>query len=366
MSNVKKRVVCAMSGGVDSSVVAALLVEAGYTVIGITMNIWPSAKTTEEAERFGGCCSLSATDDAKKVAYKLNIPHYTFDFREIFKQEVIEDFVSEYRRGRTPNPCIKCNQFIKFRALLHKALALGVDCIATGHYARVEFDSSRERFILRKGIDGSKDQSYVLYVLTQDQLAHTLFPLGYLTKEQTRKKAAELGLSVAEKKESQEICFVPDKNYPKFVGEYVPGVEKPGPIYDKQGNVLGVHKGIIHYTIGQRKGLGISSPVPLYVIAIKEEEDAIVVGTKEDLGKTSLVAEDINLISVAELTESTRVKAKIRYKAPEAPATISPMPEGRIKVEFDDPQSAITPGQAVVFYDGDIVVGGGTIERSLS
>jgi len=365
MSRNKKKVVCAMSGGVDSSVAAALLVEAGYDVIGITMNIWPSAKTAEEAERFGGCCSLSATDDAKKVAYKLGIPHYTFDFREIFKQEVIEDFVSEYRRGRTPNPCIKCNQFVKFQSLLHKAMAIGADYVATGHYARIEYDGSRERFILKKGVDESKDQSYVLYVLTQEQMAHTLFPIGHLTKEETRRRAAEHGLSVAQKKESQEICFVPDKNYPNFVNEYVPGASKPGPIYDKLGNVLGVHKGIIHYTIGQRKGLGITSPVPLYVIAIREEEDAIVVGTKEDLGKTSLIADDINLISIAELLEPMKVKAKIRYKSPEAPATISPMPEKRIKVEFEHPQSAITPGQAVVFYDGDIVVGGGTIERPI-
>lgn len=351
-----------MSGGVDSSVAAALLVEAGYDVIGITMNIWPSPKTTEEADRFGGCCSLSATDDAKKVAHKLDIPHYTFDFREVFKEEVIENFVAEYRRGRTPNPCIRCNQFIKFKALLHKAMAIGADFIATGHYARIDYDDSRGRYILKKGIDKSKDQSYVLYVLTQDQLARTLFPLGEITKEETRKKAEELGLPVAAKPESQEICFVPDKNYPKFVNEYVPGIAKPGPIYDKQGNVLGVHKGIIHYTIGQRKGLGISSPVPLYVIAIREEEDAIVVGTKEDLGRTTLIARDINLISVAELKESMLITAKIRYKAPESPAVISPLPEGKAEVEFEHPQSAITPGQAVVFYDGDIVVGGGTIE----
>jgi len=365
MAELRKRVVCAMSGGVDSSVAAALLVEAGYEVIGITMNIWPSAKTAEEAERFGGCCSLSATDDAKNVAYKLGIPHYTFDFREIFKQEVIENFVSEYKGGRTPNPCIRCNQFVKFQALRHKAMAIGADYIATGHYARIEFDDSRGRYLLKKGIDKSKDQSYVLYVLAQDQLAHTMFPVGHLSKQATRKKAAELGLAVAQKAESQEICFVPDKNYPKFVTEYTPGAEKPGPIYDEQGNVLGVHKGIIHYTIGQRKGLGISSPVPLYVVSIKEEEDAIIVGTKEDLGKTALLADGVNLISIRELIAPMPVAAKIRYKASESPAMISPEPEGRILVEFEHPQSAITPGQAVVFYDGEVVVGGGTIERSL-
>lgn len=367
MTNKKARVVCAMSGGVDSSVAAALLVEAGYDVIGITMNIWPSAKTAEEAERFGGCCSLSATDDAKNVAYKLGIPHYTFDFREIFKQEVIEDFISEYRAGRTPNPCIRCNQFVKFQSLLHKARAIGADFMATGHYARVEFDAKKSRYILRKGLYESKDQSYVLYVLTQDQLAHTLFPLGSMTKDETRKKAEELGLglAIAKKPESQEICFVPDKNYPKFVTEYRPGPYRPGPIYDKQGNVLGTHKGIIHYTIGQRKGLGLTAPQPLYVIAIKEEEDAIIVGTKEDLHKSALIADDINLISIAELLTPMAVQAKIRYKSPASPAMIFPEPEGRIKVEFEHPESAITPGQAVVFYDGDIVVGGGTIERSL-
>lgn len=365
MSSKKTRVVCAMSGGVDSSVAAALLVEAGYEVIGITMNIWPSPKTPDDTERFGGCCSLSATDDAKKVAYRLGIPHYTFDFREVFKEEVIENFVSEYRRGRTPNPCIRCNQFIKFQALLHKAFAVGAKYIATGHYARIEHNKPMGRYILKKGVDKSKDQSYVLYVLTQEQLAHTLFPLGELTKDDTRKKAEELGLAVAQKAESQEICFVPDKNYPKFVSEYVPGAERPGPIYDKQGNVLGVHKGIIHYTIGQRKGLGISSPVPLYVIAIREEEDAIVVGTKEDLNKTVLIAHELNFISIPGLLEPMAVTAKIRYKAPESPATISPFNEGRVKVEFEHPQSAVTPGQAVVFYDGDVVVGGGTIERSL-
>jgi tRNA-specific 2-thiouridylase len=329
------------------------------------MNIWPSAKTAEEAERFGGCCSLSATDDAKSVAYKLGIPHYTFDFREIFKREVIEDFVSEYQRGRTPNPCIRCNQFVKFQALLHRAFAVGAGYIATGHYARIEHDEHTKRFILKKGRDRRKDQTYVLYPLIQEQLARTLFPLGDLTKEETRAKAEALGLAVAQKEESQEICFVPDKNYPRFVSEYVPGADKPGSIYDKEGNILGTHKGIIHYTIGQRKGLGIAWPTPLYVISIREEEDAIVVGTKEDLGRRGLVANDINLISIAELTSPMRVHAKIRYKSPEAPATLSPLDGGKARVDFDEPQSAITPGQAVVFYDGDIVVGGGTIEKPL-
>lgn len=354
-----------MSGGVDSSVAAALLVEAGYDVIGITMNIWPSAKTEEEAERFGGCCSLSATDDAKRVAYTLGIPHYTFDFREIFKQEVIEDFVTEYQRGRTPNPCIRCNQYVKFQALLHKARAIGAEYIATGHYAWVEHSEERGRYLLKKGIDESKDQSYVLYVLTQEQLSHTMFPVGHITKEETRRRATELGLTVAQKKESQEICFVPDKNYPRFVTEYTPGADRPGPIYDMQGNVLGTHNGIIHYTIGQRKGLGISAPQPLYVIAIQEEEDAIIVGTKDHLLKSSLVARDINLISIGRLAGPMRVKAKIRYKSPEAPATITPLPNDELHVEFDYPESAISPGQAVVFYDGDVVVGGGTIDRSV-
>ncbi|MDI6816514.1 MAG: tRNA 2-thiouridine(34) synthase MnmA [Actinomycetota bacterium] len=365
MVEAKKRVVCAMSGGVDSSVAAALLVEAGYEVIGITMNIWPSAKTAKAAERFGGCCSLADTDDAKNVAHKLGIPHYTFDFREVFKEAVIEDFVSEYQRGRTPNPCIRCNQFVKFKALFNKALAVGADFIATGHYARIEFDERTGRFVLKKGRDKRKDQTYVLYSLTQEQLAHTLFPLGSLTKEETREKAESLGLSVAQKEESQEICFVPDNDYARFVGEYVPGAEKPGPIYHKDGTVLGAHKGIIHYTIGQRRGLGISWPEPLYVISIGEEEGALIVGTKGDLNRRALVASDVNYISVAALAAPSRVEAKIRYKSPEVPAMLVPLDDTRVRVEFDEPQSAITPGQAVVFYDGDIVVGGGTIEEAL-
>lgn len=349
----------------DSSVAAALLVEAGYDVIGVTMNIWPSAKTAEEAERFGGCCSLSATDDAKRVAYKLGIPHYTLDFREIFRQKVIEDFVAEYRCGRTPNPCIRCNQFVKFQALLHKSIALGASYIATGHYVQREFDAQRGRYLLKKGLDKSKDQSYVLYVLTQEQLAHTLFPIGRLTKEETRKKAAELGLAIAQKEESQEICFVPDNNYPGFVREYSPAPDKPGPIFYKDGRVIGEHKGIIHYTIGQRKGLGIAWPHPLYVISINEAEDSIVVGEREDLNKTALIATDINLIAIERLEAPLKVAAKIRYKSPESEAAVFPIEGGRVRVEFAHPESAITPGQAVVFYDGDIVIGGGTIERSL-
>jgi tRNA-specific 2-thiouridylase len=362
-----KKVVCAMSGGVDSSVAAALLIEAGYDVIGITMNIWPSDKTADEAERFGGCCSISATNDAKRVADKLGIPHYTLDFREIFRQEVIADFVEEYKRGRTPNPCIKCNQYVKFEALLRKSVALGADYLATGHYARIEFDSERSRFALKRGIDHSKDQTYFLYTMTQEQLSRTLFPVGGLKKTETREIAERLGLVVVAKKpESQEICFVPDNNYPRFVAEYSPGAERPGPIYNKEGKILGTHKGIIHYTIGQRKGLGISWSEPLYVISIREEEDAIVVGTKNDLQRTSLYAKDVNLIMEPEIIEPLHVKAKIRYKSKEAPATIYPEPDNRIRCEFEHPESAITPGQAVVFYRGDYVLGGGTIENQTS
>jgi tRNA-specific 2-thiouridylase len=360
----KKRAVCAMSGGVDSSVAAALLIEAGYEVIGITMNIWPSDKTTEEAERFGGCCSLSATDDAKRVAHRLDIPHYTFDFREVFRREVVADFVEEYKRGRTPNPCIKCNQFIKFQALLRKAIAMGADYLATGHYARIEFDEIRSRHLLKKGIDHNKDQTYFLYTMTQEQLSRTLFPVGHLRKTETREVAERLGLKVvAHKPESQEICFIHDNNYPRFVSEYSPGAERPGPIYDKQGAILGTHKGIIHYTIGQRKGLGISWPEPLYVISIREEEDALVVGTKHDLQRITLLAKDINLIMVRDLSEPMQVMAKIRYKSKETPATIFSEPGNKIRCEFEHAESAVTPGQAVVFYSGDTVVGGGTIER---
>ncbi|MDI6822200.1 MAG: tRNA 2-thiouridine(34) synthase MnmA [Actinomycetota bacterium] len=355
------KVVVAMSGGVDSSVTAALLKEQGYEVIGITMQIWPSDKLAEEADRFGGCCSLAAVDDARRVAFKLDIPYYVINFREIFAQKVIANFCEEYTRGRTPNPCIRCNQHIKFDALLKKAKELNADFIATGHYARIGFDKEKKRYILKKGIDAAKDQSYVLYIMTQEQLAHTLMPLGNLTKTEARRKAAELGLPVAEKPESQEICFIPDNDYGKFLKEYIPKVAQSGPILDSRGNLLGEHKGIIFYTIGQRKGLGISAKEPLYVIAIDRERNAIVVGSEDEVYGSELIAEEVNYISIRQLTRSIKVKAKIRYKMKEAEAVVTPLNGGKVQVKFTQPQRAITPGQAVVFYQDDVVVGGGRI-----
>ncbi|MCL4498705.1 MAG: tRNA 2-thiouridine(34) synthase MnmA [Chloroflexi bacterium] len=360
MSARNERVIVAMSGGVDSSVAAALLVKEGYETIGVTMNIWPEVDSEAQAERVGGCCSLSAAEDARRVCQTLGIPHYIMNFREAFREAVIEDFAKEYARGRTPNPCIRCNQRVKFDSLLIKAVALGADYIATGHYARREYNDSTGRYLLKRGVDHGKDQSYALYTMTQEQLSKTLFPVGALEKRQTRRIAADLGLErVARKTESQEICFIPDNDYPKFLHGYTPNASRPGPILDTDGKVLGEHTGIIHYTIGQRKGIGVHSNVPLYVIAIDAERDAIVVGSNDALLEKTLVAEEINWIS-EEVSEPKRVSAKIRYRSDFAGAIISPR-DGGVRVDFDEAQRAVTPGQAVVFYEGDLVVGGGTI-----
>ncbi|MFQ5996025.1 MAG: tRNA 2-thiouridine(34) synthase MnmA [Dehalococcoidales bacterium] len=354
-------VVIAMSGGVDSSVAAALLKEEGYQVIGVTMQIWPSGK---DEDRFGGCCGIGAVEDAKKVAYKLGIPHYVMNFRDIFARKVIADFSEEYRLGRTPNPCIRCNQYIKFEALLEKAKGLGADFIATGHHARVEKDETTGRHLLKKGVDQQKDQSYFLYPVTQKQLSHILFPIGNRTKEKVRESARELALPVADKSESQEICFIPDDDYPEFLKDYIPQAAKPGPILNERGSILGNHQGIMFYTIGQRKGLGISAKEPLYVIAIEPERNAVIVGNKEKVLGDELIANHLNWISIARPTQSITAKAKVRYRHPEAETTITPLDEDRVYVKFAEPQLAITPGQAIVFYDGDIVIGGGTIESA--
>lgn len=357
----KKRVIAAMSGGVDSSVAAALLVQQGYEVIGVTLNVWPKLSAEEVIERQNACCSLSAVDDARRVADKLGIPHYVLNFREIFAETVIGDFVNEYRHGRTPNPCIRCNEHIKFDAVLLRVRGLDADYVATGHYARLNYDAARQRYILRKALDRSKDQSYVLYVLSQEQLAHTLFPLGEFTKDRTRQLAEELSLPVAHKPESQEICFVPDNNYGGFLQDFVPDVARPGPILDKGGNVRGEHRGIIFYTVGQRRGLGLAGPKPLYVIAIDARRNAIIVGEESDLYVDELIAHEVNLIALEHLTETMNLTAKIRYRAPEVPATVSAIDQRMVRVSFRRPQKSVAPGQAVVFYDGEIVVGGGTI-----
>ena len=350
------KVVVAMSGGVDSSVAAALLKEDGYQVIGVTMRIWLA-----ESRQFGGCCGLTAIEDARKVAYKLGIPHYVMNFREVFTDKVINYFVQEYRRGRTPNPCVRCNQHIKFSALLEKARGLGADFVATGHHARIEQSEAEDRYLLKKGLDRNKDQSYFLYTLTQEQLSHSLMPIGNLTKEKVREIARDLRLPVAGKPQSQEICFIPDENYGAFLKDYLSDAEKPGPILDERGNIIGSHRGIIFHTIGQRKGLGIATGEPLYVIAIVPERNAIIVGPKEKALADELVASELNWIAFDKLTHPLTTHSKIRYRHPEAEAIITPLGEDSIHVKFAQPQMAITPGQAVIFYDGDTVVGGGTI-----
>lgn len=351
-----------MSGGVDSSLAAALLVEQGYEVIGVTMQIWSPER---EDEDHGGCCSLSAVDDARRVANTLGIPYYVLNFRELFNRTVIDYFCEEYRQGRTPNPCIACNRFVKFEALLTKARAMGADFIATGHYARIEFDQNLGRYLLLRAKDPLKDQSYALYTFTQDQLAHTLLPLGEYTKVQTREMARERGLTVADKPDSQEICFVPDDDYGAFLREKFGEEIKPGPFITTEGKQVGKHQGLPYYTIGQRKGLGIALGEPAYVVALDIKRNAVILGSNEEVFGQALLAGDVNLIKLDRLTSPVEVEAKIRYSAKAAAADITPGDQGRVLVRFRQPQRAITPGQAVVFYQGDVVVGGGTIEKQL-
>ncbi len=353
----------AMSGGVDSSVTAALLLEQGYEVIGMTMQIWPSGEGSGQDGDGRTCCSLSAVDDARQVAAKLGIPYYVTNLREVFRKKVIDYFKDEYARGRTPNPCIACNRYVKFEELLRRAFSLDANYLATGHYAIVEFDPQYNSYILKKSVNREKDQTYVLYNITRQQLPHILMPLGRYHKDEVREMAERIGLPVAKKPDSQEICFVKDDDYGAFIEERCPGKVKPGNFVDKEGNYLGRHKGIIHYTIGQRKGLGIALGKPAYVIDIIPETNQVVLGDHDDVYHRSLIAEDINLIPFDTLKKPMKVTAKIRYSAPEAEAQITSIGEGRIRVDFDKPQRAITPGQAVVFYKDDVVIGGGTIKK---
>lgn len=358
----KEKVVVGLSGGVDSAVAAYLLLEQGYDVIGITMQVTP--KNQEFEEREGGCCSLSDVNDARKVADKLGIFFYVLNFREVFEKKVINYFVDDYLAGNTPNPCIACNKYIKFDELLNKANVFGADYVATGHYAKVIKDENTGRTLLLRSKDSKKDQTYVLYNLSQYQLEHTLMPLGDYTKETTRKIAEKIGLVVAKKPDSVEICFIPDDNHGGFIKSRAPEKVKSGNFIDVNGNILGRHKGIPYYTIGQRKGLGLALGKPVFVSDILPENNTVVVGNEENIFKNILYAEDVNLIPFENLKGDMEVTAKIRYSAKETPAIISPYKNG-VVVKFDSPQRAITKGQSVVFYDNEIVVGGGIIKKIL-
>ena len=353
------RVCVAMSGGVDSSVAAVLLQEQGYELSGVNLRMFHNEDLGESREKT--CCSLADAEDAALVARRMGFPFYVFDFAQVFRDTVIRDFVDEYQAGRTPNPCAVCNRAVKFGALLRRVQALGHDFLATGHYARVERDPASGRYLLKRAADRSKDQTYFLYMLTQEQLAHTLFPLGGLHKTEVRQIAEAHGLVNARKHDSQDICFVPDGKYADFIERTVGSPSPAGPFLDREGRVLGQHKGLIRYTKGQHKGLGLSTEEPLYVLEKDAASNTIRLGPDSALWSTELTAEKVNLISVPELTAPMRVTAKTRYSQREAAATVEALPDGCIRVVFDEPQRAITPGQAVVLYDGECVVGGGTI-----
>ncbi|MGO5073609.1 tRNA 2-thiouridine(34) synthase MnmA [Clostridium sporogenes] len=355
----KKKVLVGMSGGVDSSVAAYLLKEQGYEVIGVTMQIWQDDE--EFTEKEGGCCSLSAVADARRVANKIGIPFYVMNFKDAFKRNVIDYFVDEYMEGRTPNPCIACNKFIKFSSFLDKAMAMGIDYVATGHYAIIE--KQKDRYMIRKSEDDKKDQTYALYNLTQFQLERTLMPCGQYKKSQIREIAKDIGLRVHNKKDSEEICFIPDNDHGRYIKNRFPNKVREGNFVDKQGNVLGKHKGIVYYTIGQRKGLGIAFGKPMYVVDINPFKNEVVLGSIEDLLNTELVAKDINYIPFDTLKEPMEVEAKIRYSQIPSKAIITPIDDGRVRVNFHEKQRAITKGQSVVFYKDDLLIGGGIIEK---
>jgi len=363
----KSCVAVAMSGGVDSSTAAALLKEEGYEVIGLTMHLWD--QTQDGRGKFGRCCSPEDIHDARRVADQIGIPHYVINLRKAFAEEVVDYFVAEYLKGRTPNPCVLCNEKIKFDLLLRKAEELGAKALATGHYARIELCSSPKkplRYLLRRGKDRNKDQSYFLFSMTQEQMSKVLFPLGEKSKAEVRQQALKLGLRVAKKAESQEICFVPDDDYRRFV-EKRKGreISQPGEIVNRDGKVLGFHRGLHSYTIGQRRGLGIAAPHPYYVLALDAERNRVVAGKKEELIAHGLVASGVNWISFPRLEGEVEALVQIRHRHPGTPAILSPLDMGRVKVDFKIPLNSVTPGQAAVFYLEDEVLGGGWIERAL-
>ncbi len=357
------RIVVAMSGGVDSSVVAAMLADQGHEVIGITLNVWQKGMVDT---RLHACCSLSATHDARRVADRIGIPHYSLNFREVFAREVMARFVAAYAGGRTPNPCVDCNQFVKFAAFLERAQDLEADYLATGHYARIAQDATAGRYRLLRARDAQKDQSYVLYMLGQHQLARTLFPMGAQSKAETRDLARRYGLHVADKPDSYEICFVTSDNYRDFLESWEPGIARSGPICYKDGRVLGEHSGTINYTVGQRRGLGLTWPRPLYVIALDPDANTVYVGEQEDLYADALEAVDVHWVADEAPRAAVQVAVRTRYRMAEVEATVEAAPDGGARVVFDEPIRAVAPGQAAVFYQGDEVIGGGRIERARS
>jgi tRNA-uridine 2-sulfurtransferase len=368
------RIAVAMSGGVDSSTAALILGEAGWDLVGFSMKLWDQNRNGYQKADFqsGGCCSPEDFQDARKVAARLKIPYYVVDFQKEFEQTVVRAFIENYRDGYTPSPCVLCNSHMKFDRLMRMACDVQASHVATGHYARTMYDEETGRYRLLRAADANKDQSYFLFELSQAQLAKAVFPLGDLSKAEVREIARRKGLFVADKSESQEICFIPDGDYAAFI-EYhynriIPpaGMENPfasGTIVDMNGRILGVHSGIHRFTIGQRRGLGIAHPSPLYVLELRPREKEVVVGERAQLSKRRCRVVRPNWISLVRLSEPLRIKAKIRSRHPEAPAMISPMDDGSVEVSFDDPQPAVSPGQACVFYQEDTVVGGGWIER---
>jgi len=361
------RIVVAMSGGVDSSVAAALLADQGHDVIGLSMQLYDNSSPSDGQSSFGSCCSIDDLHDARRVAAAIKIPHYILNFEKQFNEHVVSNFVQEYAAGRTPLPCTHCNTDLKFATLVERALGLDADAVATGHYARVDRDERTGRYRLGRGVDASKDQSYFLFGLTQDQLARAVFPVGDRPKDSVREYARQRQLPVAEKPDSQEICFIPDHDYASFVTKHAPRVPGNGAIVNEQGQVLGAHGGVHGFTVGQRKGLGLStSPggaasAPLYVLALRPAQQQVIVGPKSSLERTTLTASGVNWIG-AEPSGTIRIAAQIRHRHHAAPASVRSLGDARAEAVFDEPQIAVTPGQAVVFYDGDTVVGGGWID----